>query len=345
MRRLLAIALLWPLSALAQITWTATPGSGYQPLDGATVRGSISVRTDNAAPPVTYVLDGVAQNTENGVPIDLYGDLGVWDTTRVTDGQHVIRAGTHTATFTVSNGAPTPPTGPTWTGSSVLTWVPPTTNSDGTPLTDLAGYLIDYGNAPGALTWRVRLPNPGLTTYTLTGLAPGRYYLGIRAFNATGAESDLSSLVEFQIVDSTPACPPKPPDETQTQACVAPAVGSWMQTRTYAQAAYPTCWTASAWLPASAPAGACAVPPPPVTWRVKPISGNTRPVYELVRSQGDTSWVRGYKLGDIDTLKPCEAEMLYRSSSTTEYHRVAEGDVILLSPTYRGRTLIAVCSR
>jgi hypothetical protein len=184
--------------------------------------------------------------------------------------------------------------------------------------------------------------NPGISSYTLGGLAPGLYFLGVRAFNALGAESNLSSVIQFQITESLPACPPKPADETQTNACVAPAVGSWTQTRTYAQAIYPTCWTPSAWLPASPPAGACVVPP--ATWKVKAISGGTRPVYELVRSQGDTSWVRGYKLGDIATGKPCEVAREY-GTSTTEYHRVAESDVTLLSPTYRGRTLMAVCAK
>jgi hypothetical protein len=231
--------------------------------------------------------------------------------------------------------APAPPTGPTWTGEATLSWTAPTHNSDGTPLTDLAGYVIQYGTS--ALTQSVRVTG---TRYTLTGLPQGHYYVGVRAVNTAGAESELSNVVEFQLTESVPTCAEKPADETRVNACVAPAVGSWTQTRSYASAPYPTCWTASAWLPASAPSGACVT-----SWKVKSIAAGTRPAYELVRDAKDTAWVIGYKLGDVPVGTACEPEALYRSSSTTEYHRVAESDVVLLSPTYKGRTLVAVCGK
>lgn len=57
-----------------------------------------------------------------------------------------------------------------------------------------------------------------------------------------------------------PTCSaPKPPDETRSQACAAPTIGSWTQTRTYSCSA-PN-WTASAWTPATAPPGVCTTPP------------------------------------------------------------------------------------
>lgn len=72
----------------------------------------------------------------------------------------------------------------------------------------------------------------------------------------------------------TPPPPPPPPTtcttpqpaaETRTQTCPSGTTGSWSQTRTYSAAAYPTCWTAGAWTPATAPSGACTpvVTPPP----------------------------------------------------------------------------------
>src|SRR5690606_15160435 len=36
-------------------------------------------------------------------------------------------------------------------GSARLSWTPPTENLDGSALTDLAGYVIQYGNSPDAL--------------------------------------------------------------------------------------------------------------------------------------------------------------------------------------------------
>lgn len=64
-------------------------------------------------------------------------------------------------------------------------------------------------------------------------------------------------------VTAAPACPAQPVTETRTQACATGTVGAWMQTRTYSAAPSPTCWAASAWSPATAPAGACVTPEPP----------------------------------------------------------------------------------
>jgi hypothetical protein len=55
-----------------------------------------------------------------------------------------------------------------------------------------------------------------------------------------------------------PTCTsPQPANDAQTVACPIGATGSWTQTRTYAAASFPTCWTAGGWLPLSAPASAC----------------------------------------------------------------------------------------
>jgi hypothetical protein len=201
MRLLLAIALLWPLAALAQITYTTTPGTGYQPLDGATVRGPISVRTDNAAPPVTYVLDGANQNTENTAPIDLYGDLGLWDTTKVADGPHVIKAGAHTATFTVANSAPAPPAAELveW----FYRWMPVTTQEDGDPLTEPVTYRAEVApsaSGPWTSVWS------GSETAVEIPYAAGTWCW--RVFAISGDESDPSSVV---CESKAPSAPPSAP--------------------------------------------------------------------------------------------------------------------------------------
>lgn len=60
-----------------------------------------------------------------------------------------------------------------------------------------------------------------------------------------------------------PTCPSAPAAETREQTCPTGQIGEWTQTRSYAQAAYPTCWTPGQWTPSEAPAGACVTPPPP----------------------------------------------------------------------------------
>jgi hypothetical protein len=61
-------------------------------------------------------------------------------------------------------------------GSVPLSWVPPTTNTDGTPLTNLAGYVINYGTSASGLTQQITVASATAISYTVTGLAAGAWY-------------------------------------------------------------------------------------------------------------------------------------------------------------------------
>lgn len=79
------------------------------------------------------------------------------------------------------------------TGSATLTWSPPSTYADGTPLTDLAGFKVYYGTAPGVY----QSINVGATdSYEVTGLAVGQtYYFTVTAYDASGSESNYSDVI------------------------------------------------------------------------------------------------------------------------------------------------------
>jgi hypothetical protein len=70
----------------------------------------------------------------------------------------------------------------------------PTENTDGTPLTDLAGYHIYYGTTAGAWTSTVVISVATETSYVVSGLAPGTYYFAIVAFNTAGEDSPQSNI-------------------------------------------------------------------------------------------------------------------------------------------------------
>jgi len=85
------------------------------------------------------------------------------------------------------------------TGSATLNWMSPTTNTDGSPLTNLAAYRVRWGTTQGNYTSSVRLDNPGLATYVVDGLAPGTYYFVVTAISSTGAESQFSNVASKTI--------------------------------------------------------------------------------------------------------------------------------------------------
>jgi Putative Ig domain len=90
--------------------------------------------------------------------------------------------------ITVAASAPT-------VQSVTLSWAPPTTNTDGTALTNLNGYRILYGSQPGVYTETVTVSSAGITRYTLDNLQSGKYYLVMVAVNSAGAESETSKEV------------------------------------------------------------------------------------------------------------------------------------------------------
>ena len=79
-------------------------------------------------------------------------------------------------------------------GTTTLTWAPPTQNTDGSPLMDLAGYVVYWGTAPGSYTHSATLPNAGLTSYVVENLVSGAtYYFATTAYNVSGLESSFSN--------------------------------------------------------------------------------------------------------------------------------------------------------
>jgi len=80
-----------------------------------------------------------------------------------------------------------------------LAWLPPTENTNGSALTDLAGYTIYYGTQSQNYTNQIKLDNAGLTTYVVDNLSPGTYYFSVTATAADGTQSGYSSEVSATV--------------------------------------------------------------------------------------------------------------------------------------------------
>lgn len=75
------------------------------------------------------------------------------------------------------------------TGAAALSWTPPTQNTDGTTLNNLAGYRIQYGRTCSTRDQVVQVPNAGATSHTVNGLASGEWCFAVRAYTSNGSES------------------------------------------------------------------------------------------------------------------------------------------------------------
>lgn len=84
-----------------------------------------------------------------------------------------------------------------WPGDTqaLLAWTVPTQNTDGSTLTNLAGFRVQWGKSATVLDQAAQIPNPAATGYTVTGLTPAMWFFGVRAYTSQGAESSMSNTV------------------------------------------------------------------------------------------------------------------------------------------------------
>ena len=92
---------------------------------------------------------------------------------------------------------------PAPTASVTLSWRPPTTNVDGTPVTDIAGFRVFYGEAAGQYSHSLLVASPDVTTVLIEGLAPATtWYFSVKAFTTGQVESDYSAEVSKTLLGS-----------------------------------------------------------------------------------------------------------------------------------------------
>ncbi len=75
----------------------------------------------------------------------------------------------------------------------ILTWEAPTTNEDGTALTDLAGYKVYYGQGSGNYNYSVG--NGNNIGVSISNLTTGTWCFAVSSYDTSGNESEFSDEV------------------------------------------------------------------------------------------------------------------------------------------------------
>jgi hypothetical protein len=102
-----------------------------------------------------------------------------------------VTDGTVTASLAAFSLSVTQSTG---TGVATLSWTTPTTNTDGTSLTDLAGFRVYFGSSATSLSQYVQITDVATTSYVVQGLSNGTWYFAVKAYTSAGSESSLSNV-------------------------------------------------------------------------------------------------------------------------------------------------------
>ncbi len=169
-----------PAQAQAGIAYSFTPTASDP--GGKTLSYSVQNKPSWASFSIaTGQLSGTPTNTDVGTDANIV--------ISVSDG--TLSAALAPFTITVA-AAPT-------TGSATLSWSAPTSNTDGSPITNLSGFVISYGTNASSLSQTVSISNPATTSYTVQNLGQGTWYFAVSATESDGTVSALSSMVSKTI--------------------------------------------------------------------------------------------------------------------------------------------------
>jgi len=125
-----------------------------------------------------------------GTPAE--GDVRSWSgiELRVSDGQAASTLSQFSLNVQAAGAA---------TGSATLSWRAPTERVDGSPIGQLVGYRVLYGQVSRDYDFTVELNSAGITRYVVEGLGAGTWYFAIQAVTSDGLVSEPSAEASKRI--------------------------------------------------------------------------------------------------------------------------------------------------
>jgi hypothetical protein len=159
-------------SGAAVATYTTADGSAVSGLDYAAVSGTLNW-PDGDSSPKSFI-----------VPVSSQAAAGHTFSLSLLSAQGANFGDIVDATVNIAVAA-----------TITASWSPPTTNTDGGPLTDLAGYYICIGGTGNQPTQTIQVANPAVTSISIGNIGAGTYYLAAMAYDSSGAVSSLTGPV------------------------------------------------------------------------------------------------------------------------------------------------------
>jgi hypothetical protein len=190
-------ASLAPFSITAEAGTTANRvptinGSVVTSIEAGTPYAFKPSAADADGDPLTYSISGKpAWATFDRTTGTLYGTPGIADVGTYSNIVISVSDGIAVSSLPAFSLAVTPAA----TRSVTVKWVPPTQNTDGTPLTNLSGYMVFYGTSSQQYSTSMYLLGAASSSVVVEDLVPGTYYFSVKAVNTAGVESTFASEV------------------------------------------------------------------------------------------------------------------------------------------------------
>jgi hypothetical protein len=183
------------ISGSPSTTVTAGQAYSFTPSAGGPSGTTLSFSIQNSPSWASFsIATGALTGTPSSSSVGTYANIVI----SVSDGTKSAALSPFSIQVASSGSSP-PPTPPTASGSVTLSWTTPTTNTNGTALGDLAGYTINYGTSPGALSESITVSSATATGYTVSGLASGTWYFTVTAYTTAGTQSSASNVITTTI--------------------------------------------------------------------------------------------------------------------------------------------------
>jgi hypothetical protein len=165
-----------PATVVAGTAYSFTPTANDP--DGNTLAFSISGKPG-------WIAFSTATGALTGTPVA--ANIGTYTNIVITVSDGVVSRSLPAFSISVTQGN-------TNTGTASLSWTAPSQNTDGSALTDLAGFRVYHGTSPTALNVLATVPGSTSTGYVATQLATGTHYFAVAAYTNSGVESALSGV-------------------------------------------------------------------------------------------------------------------------------------------------------